>query len=94
MLPRITNYGKYSNDNYGAHTLKIETDGIELWYSYETIVAYRDFEDGLVVTQNRWGVTTGKHLNFIHEDKKRRKDADTFEKMLKDAIARHIVQEE
>ena len=24
MLPKITNYGNYSNDNYGAHSRRVE----------------------------------------------------------------------
>lgn len=79
------------NDNYGAHMLKIETDGIELWYSYETIVAYTDNQDHLVVCENCWTNTTGKHLNWIMSDKKSRTKSDKFQEMLKDAIARHIV---
>lgn len=90
MLPKTTNYGQYSNDNYGAHTRKIEMGTIELYYSYETIVAYCDAQDGLICTVNQWGVTTGKHLNWIQPDKKSRLPADKFNEMLKAAIARHI----
>ena len=94
MLPRITNYGKYSNDNYGAHTLKVDLGDIEFYYSYETIVAYGDNQDHLVCSTNVWGVTTGKHLNWIMENKKSRTENEKFNLMLKAAIARHIVQEE
>lgn len=90
MLPTITNYGQYSSDNYGVHTLKVDLGDIEFYYSYETIVAYCDGKDGLVCSKNHWGVTTGKHLNWIQSHKDLRKDPETFDKMLKDAIARHI----
>ena len=90
QLPVITNYGHYSNDNYGAHTLKVDLGSIEFYYSYETIVAYCDAKDGLVCSENKWGNTTGKHLNWIQSDKKKRYSYQSFEVMLKEAIARHI----
>lgn len=63
---------------------------IEFYYSYETIVAYCDETDGLVCSVNRWGTTTGKHLNWIQSLKSKRKDAGEFQDMLSLAIARHI----
>ena len=37
-----------------------------IWFSYETIVAFDPKEKrGLVLSQNLWGSTTGKHLNQI-----------------------------
>ena len=92
MLPTIRNYGQYSSDNYGAHSLKVTSQHIELWYSYETIVAYRDMQDGLVVIQNQWGATTGKHLNWINDDKSGRLPHNKFVEKLYAALARHIVQ--
>ena len=90
MLPKITNYGRYDSNNYGAHSLMIETDGIDLYYSYETIVAYRDEEDGLVVSENVWSTTTGKHLNWILADKLLRTKNENFNNLLDAAIERHI----
>ena len=90
MLPKITNYGQYSNDNYGAHTLKVVTENLDLYYSYETIVAYSDAKDGLVCSVNIWGTTTGKHLNWIESNKKLRKNSVEFGEMLAAAIVRHI----
>ena len=78
-----------SSDNYGAHTLRVDLGDIELFYSYETIVAYRDSKDGLVCSKNVWTNTTGKHLNWIAE-KKDRVDNSTFNQMLDAAILRHI----
>lgn len=64
--------------------------GIEFYYSYETIVAYAEPIDGLVCSENVWGTTTGKHLNWIQPDKKFRVKHDKFQEMLKAAIERHI----
>lgn len=89
-LPVISNYGKYSNDNYGAHSLLVDLGEIEFYYSYETIVAYKDAKDNLVVSENVWGVTTGKHLNWINDNKKQRVNNTEFREMLRRAIDRHI----
>lgn len=34
-------------------------------FSYETCIAFYTPETGLVVRENEWGTTTGKHLNSI-----------------------------
>ena len=89
-LPTISNYGHYSTDNYGVHTLIVRLGTITLRYSYKTIVAYMDAEDGVVICENIWGTTTGKHINWINRDKSIRKDRDTFLSMLEAALERHI----
>lgn len=90
MLPKISSYGQYSNDNYGAHTLKVDLGEIEFYYSYETIVAFATPETGLVCSENVWGTTTGKHLNWIQSDKKKRIKNGTFNEMLAFSISEHI----
>lgn len=78
MFPDYYNYGEYSSDNYGAHTLCfIDNRGNKYWYSYKTLVAFR-INGEFHITKNYWGTTTGKHLNWINGDKKIREDADTF----------------
>lgn len=44
---------------------------ITFWYSYETIVAFKTRETGFCVTENVWGPTTGKHLNWISNKSQR-----------------------
>lgn len=90
QLPKISGYGEYSNDNYGVNALRVDLGTIDLYYSYQTIVAYSDSQDGLVCSVNAWGVTTGKHLNWIQSDKSRRVERGKFESMLESALARHI----
>ena len=90
MLPKISNYRQYSNDNYGKHSLKVDLGEIEFYYSYETIVAFATPETGLVVFENIWGTTPGKRLNWINPDHKCRESYQAFEIILKEAIARHI----
>ena len=48
--------------------------------------------DGLIVSQNCWGVTTGKHLNWIAGGhKKDRKPNAEFETVLAEACKRHNI---
>lgn len=92
QLPKITNYGQYSGDNYGAHTLMIEMDSFRIYYSYETIVAYSDIQDGLVCSKNIWTNTTAKHLSWIQPVKSDRIPNDEFQEMLEEMLKRNINQ--
>jgi len=87
MLPKIENYGKYSTSNYGAHTLIVSIGNLSVYFSYSTPVAFSTSHHGLICSENIWGNTTGKHLNWIMPDKKKRIKNDMFEARLKDVIA-------
>jgi len=79
------NYGQYSSDNYGAHTLYFDdAKGNRFYYSYDTLVAFRTAESGLVIRQNDWGPTTGKHLNWINKNHSLRVSGEVFEQKYKD----------
>jgi len=82
-ITRKWNYGNYSSDNYGSHTQAFTDNyGNDYYFSYNTLVAFRSNKTGLVVMENYWGNTTGKHLNWINRDHSIRVDEDTFEKLL------------
>lgn len=70
MMPRIHNYGEYRSDNYGKHTLHITIGPVQLWFSYDTIVAFGVAGKPRVVHTNDWGPTTGKHLKWIDGGRK------------------------
>jgi hypothetical protein len=92
QLPTIRSYGNYSSDNYGVNSLSVSLGTITLYYSYKTIIAYEDIQDGLVVRENDWSTTTGKHLNWLDGGyKEQRKSSAEFEAMLETALERHIV---
>ena len=93
-LPTISNYYCYSSDNYGAHSLRVDipptrktAKGITLYYSYSTIIAYRQSGE-LVARVNDWGNTTGKHLNSLEPNKSARLKGADFEKALLKAMKR------
>lgn len=77
-FPKYFNYGKYSSDNYGVHSLCFEEGNNKFWFSYDTLVAFK-INGEFHIIKNYWGTTTGKHLNWIDSDKSIREDAETFE---------------
>ena len=80
------NYGEYSSDNYGAHSLAFETAQGVFYFSYDTCVAFKSSKThNFYVRENVWGSTTGKHLNWIDGgNKKNRLTKEDFEKVLKE----------
>lgn len=84
-LATIRSYGEYSSENYGAHSLKVSLPEIEIYFSYETPVAFW-FAGRLTVCRNDWGVTTGKHLNWINPDHSTRIPQDEFTAKLSVAL--------
>lgn len=79
-LPTVRSYGEYKSDNYGIHCLQVTLGPITLWFSYKTLVAFRVAGESMVVRQNDWGPTTGKHLKWIDDgDKKSRVSAEEFQ---------------
>lgn len=76
--PHYFNYGRYSSDNYGAHTLCfINPNNDRFWFSYDTLVAFH-INGEFHIIKNYWGNTTGKHLNWIDSDHSIREDEETF----------------
>ena len=79
MNPQYFNYGQYSSDNYGVHSLCFtDCHGNMYWYSYDTLVAFKIGGEFHIV-KNYWGTTTGKHLNWINDNKGIREDLETFD---------------
>lgn len=62
---RVSSYGRYENENYGAHTMRVSVGDMDVYFSYSTVVAFRDNEHGVVKCKNIWSLTTGKHLRLI-----------------------------
>jgi hypothetical protein len=69
------------------NTVTIHLPNGTIWFSYQTPIAYRTNDEGLVIRKNAWGPTTGKHLNAINPNKDRRIDGDEFEERITKAFA-------
>jgi hypothetical protein len=84
-----------SIDNYGtgqANSIVVtDSRGIDYYFSYRTVVAFRTPDHGLTVRRNEWGPTTGKHLTWIDggskDAKAARVDGDTFARLLAERTA-------
>ena len=85
-LPEFGTYGHYATFNGSGHCLYFELGPIRLYYSYKTVVAFYTTHSGLVISENLWGSTTGKHLNWINEDKSNRIPRKEFEASLEDTL--------
>lgn len=90
-----------SVDQYaGANTTVLHVGKLTVWFSYKTPVAFQLSGGVRVVRKNDWGVTTGRHLNAIdegstdHTRKGNRVDAETFERLLGEALGGLLVSEE
>jgi len=83
MIPSWSSYGKVND----ANTLRFDVSGYTFWYSYKTLVAFKAPNHPLVVHENIWGTTTGKHLNLIDGGRKQERiDASNFATMLKTLV--------
>ena len=60
---------------------RVYTGSLTIWFSYETPIAFQSFGQ-IFIRENDWGPTTGKHLNYINTDKKRRLCSLEFERLL------------
>lgn len=86
-LPEISSYGEYASGNYGAHSLVVKVGSLTVYFSYHTPVAFRA-GGHLVVRENDWGPTTGKHLNWIDGgDKRSRISGAEFQRLLAEELA-------
>jgi hypothetical protein len=85
-MQQLPNYGRYAK---GQNALVFSMGTIDVYFSYQTIVAFRSDETGLIVRRNEWGPTTGRHLNAIDgggRDAKKERVGIAFTLMLSDAL--------
>ncbi len=66
------------------HTVSI--GDLDLYFSYETVVAFETMGLGLVVSENMWSTTTSKHINAIAGANYPRFPREKFKKMLKEVL--------
>lgn len=73
----------------GRNETTVSIGSLDIYFSYETPVAFRD-NGRLRVSENVWSTTTGKHLNRIDGgDKQARLPRSEFEAELKGALVQH-----
>ena len=80
-----TTFGFY-NENSARNAPYLTVNGVTFYFSYSTLVGV-DYGDGFYVAENRWGTTTGKHLNWIDaKDHTSRLGRAEFEKKVEIAM--------
>lgn len=80
MFPQIDHPTDRSNFSI------VRLSGVTLAYSYETIVGFQTPGHLWTVIENQWGPTTGKHLNWLDDDKTNRIPPDEFKARLRAAL--------
>jgi hypothetical protein len=67
MLPSITHPTDRPNFT------EFQVGDLTIWYSYQTPIAYRVWSSGtgIVVRENDWGPTTGRHCSFLDNGRPR-----------------------
>jgi len=88
----------YCDNTTAANALVFDLGAVRVYFSYKTPVAYSTTEADLVtgmrlvVRENDWNNTTGKHLNAIDggskEAKSKRIPGDVFETRLRSVLER------
>jgi len=91
MTIGIESYGNYRHKNYGAHTIKVDIDGLTVWFSYKTPIAFWLPPEKVIMRVNDWNRTTGGHLQAVKHS--RYGDVlvvsgNVFERRLEAALAR------
>lgn len=66
------------------HTVSI--GDLDLYFSYEAVVAFRARGISLIVSENIWSATTGKHINAIAGKGYPRLPREKFREMLKEVL--------
>lgn len=66
---------------------KVYVGEITLWFSYRTCVAFQEAFGRIIVRENDWGPTTGKHLGMIGTGRREdRIPGVEFERLLGEAL--------
>lgn len=81
----------YGKANINALRIFLD-NGVLLWFSYSTPVAFSVNGSVPLVRKNTWGPTTGRHLNAIDSgDKIERVDGETFMAELQEALSGRLI---
>jgi hypothetical protein len=85
-MTSLPSFETYCDNTTAVNALLFDLGcGLLVWFSYRTPVAFA-LHGEKVVRRNEWGPTTGKHLNAIEPDKRRRVSSEAFEAALTEAL--------
>lgn len=81
MIVKLLNNGTLNKNTVYLNDLEIN-------FSYETPISFKLDGKERRTRQNDWSTTTGKFLNELEPDKKKRIDGATFEKELNEILSK------
>lgn len=61
MMITLTTY----MPNESPNAMCVDLGEIRLYYSYDILIAYWTRDEGMVISDNSWSRTTGKHINHL-----------------------------
>lgn len=67
----------------------VSFDGVAIAFSYETMIGFSVPGHEWAIRENNWGPTTGKHLNYLDPDKKKRIPYDEFTTLYHERTTRY-----
>jgi hypothetical protein len=84
MTTSLPTFETYCDNTTAGNALVFDLgNGFRVWYSYKTPVAFTTGNGRVIVRENEWGPTTGKHLNAIDRGNKAdRVSGAEFEELL------------
>lgn len=80
---------KIQYPNRSTKSLTVTIGNLDLYFSYETLVAFSSDRVGFWISENVWSMTTGRHLNEIHPDHKIRSPNNLFENKVAEMLKAH-----
>lgn len=51
--------------SFNGNLSRVSMGDVTVWFSYETPIAFEVKGEGIIVSRNVFGSTTGKHINFV-----------------------------
>ena len=66
---------------------KVVLKNLILYFSYKTIIAF-NYNGLITISKNVWSKTTGRHLNYVNDDKSIRVDNTKFNELLNSVLER------
>lgn len=68
-VPRYTeSQSGYPGYSRGAHAMHFRFMGIQFWFSYDTLIAFKFPNENPVMIENSWGPTTGRHMHEVRRN--------------------------
>jgi len=63
-----------SHDSQTHKSVVIQTPKgrVDVHFSYQSVIAFKVGDGPMIVSENCWSTTTGKHINSINNDRKAR----------------------